>query len=96
MWEAKEIQTPKRKNEACFSGRPGSGNTVAIKLGMSEKKKSLQIQNAIVKLYTVRDSSSQPSSVLSKSLWDYFAHILCLRKTKKSYKKDHEKKAGVF
>ena len=61
-----------------------------------KKKKSLQIQNAIVKQYTVQDSSSQPSSVLSKSLWDYFAHILCLRKTKKAIKRTMRKKLEYF
>jgi len=95
--EAKKSKPQRRKNQAFFSGRPGSGNIVAVKLGMLEKKKkSIQIQTVIVKLYTVRDSSSQPSSVLSKSLWDYFAHILCLRKTKKAIKRTMRKKLEYF
>lgn len=97
MREAKKSKPQRRKNQAFFSGRPGSGNIVAVKLGMLEKKKkSIQIQTVIVKLYTVRDSSSQPSSVLSKSLWDYFAHILCLRKTKKAIKRTMRKKLEYF
>lgn len=96
MREAKKSKPQTRKNQACFSGRTGSGNTVAVKLGMSEKKKSIQIQNAIVKLYTVRESSSWPSSVSSKSLWDYFAQILCLRKTKKAIKRTMRKKLEYF